>query len=440
MPFDLNSIDTVVILMMENRSFDHMLGYLSLPAVARSEVDGLKDDYEWRLKYANAFNNKSYYPFRLSDPNKKLVGDPPHERKNIAVQLGQPNPTYPMNGFVESFASFDPDANLPLVMSHFEADDLPSTDFFARNFAIFNRWFSSLPAGTQPNRLMAMSGYSKIDVNADLTLPEQDLVYDWLTARGIRWRVYHDGIPFFAMMPRMIPTILEGDKFKSYSQFRVDIKGEDTASFPQVIFIEPRYTDAPHIDPPADDHAPSPMSNGQKFLKRVYTDLISNPDRWSKSVLIVTYDEHGGFFDHVPPDQTVKTSPPPGENYPRFESTGVRVPAFVISPYVQPLTVVDGLHDHVSILKFLAQKFDGGHYSPEVDARPTSNMLEVFSPVQRVEIPYPDEDPAVGYTQDRLPDGPLPSAFDKALHSMQESDPEKTLQRFPDLVRGFTEP
>ena len=85
-------------------------------------------------------------------------------------------------------------------------------DFFARNYAICDRWFSSLPAGTQPNRLMSMSGFSMIDVNHDV-LPEQELVYDWLTAHGVNWRVYHQGIPFFTMMLKWVDEILLSNHF-----------------------------------------------------------------------------------------------------------------------------------------------------------------------------------------------------------------------------------
>ena len=81
-------------------------------------------------------------------------------------------------------------------MGYFTGTQAPVTDFFARNFAIYDHWFSSLPAGTQPNRLMApMSGLSKIDVN-QVPLPDQELVYDWLTQNGVRWRVYHQDMPF----------------------------------------------------------------------------------------------------------------------------------------------------------------------------------------------------------------------------------------------------
>src|SRR4029077_797287 len=109
-----------------------------------------------------------------------------------------------MDGFVTNYAAAKGANSLtapnpPPVMGYFTSAEAPVTSFFAEQYAVCERWHSSLPAGTQPNRLMAMSGYSLIDRN-QVPLPQQDLVYDWLSRRGVRWRVYHESMPFFAMM------------------------------------------------------------------------------------------------------------------------------------------------------------------------------------------------------------------------------------------------
>ena len=158
----LDGIDTIVYVMLENRSFDHLLGYLSLPPSGRADVEGLRADPAWQARYGGRFAH-------LTDAGQKLVTDPPHERPNIAVQLGAPaSGVYPMNGFVQSCPAIDPVTQSPLVMGYYLAEDVPVADFFARQFTVCDHWFASLPAGTQPNRLMAMSGYSDIDVNGDL--------------------------------------------------------------------------------------------------------------------------------------------------------------------------------------------------------------------------------------------------------------------------------
>jgi phospholipase C len=192
-------------------------------------------------------------------------------------------------------------------------------------FASANRWFAPVPTGTQPNRLMAMSGYTLNDVNQSLILPRQKLVYDWLAENNIRWRVYHQGIPFFMLMDGWHLKVLTDSHFRNFEDFQNDIATESDDSYPQVIFIEPRYADAPHIEAPTDDHPPTPIINGQHFLLKIYSDLLGNPDRWSRTVMIVTYDENGGFFDHVSPLPIV-TQPPTPNKYPAFLSTGPRVP------------------------------------------------------------------------------------------------------------------
>ncbi|MBV9214756.1 MAG: phospholipase, partial [Acidobacteria bacterium] len=243
MPSDLSLIKTIVVVMMENRSFDHMLGYLRLTGGAWSKVDGIRNDPDWIKQASSVYDNSLFPPFHLTDPYDLMRADPPHEREQIALQMGTPkNGVYSMNGFVSNYATVDSvkPGDSPPVMGYFGSDEVPVTDFLAQNFAICDHWFSSLPAGTQPNRLMSMSGYSHIDVN-HLVLPDQYLVYDWLTDHGVRWRVYHEGMPFFVMMPRWIPEILAGDHFRPFSQLWDDIQNEPPDEFPEVIFVEPMY-------------------------------------------------------------------------------------------------------------------------------------------------------------------------------------------------------
>jgi phospholipase C len=133
---------------------------------------------------------------------------------------------------------------------------------------------------------------------------------------------------------------------------------------PNVIFIEPEYTDGPHAHP-NDDHPPSGVANGQLLVADIYNTLIRNPARWANTALLVTYDEHGGFFDHVPP---LPISQPVAGF--QFNSSGVRVPALVVSPQVAPGSVFSGALDHTSILQLLADRFNPNQdYSASVGAR-----------------------------------------------------------------------
>jgi phospholipase C len=289
---------------------------------------------------------------------------------------------------------------------------------------------------------MSMSGISLIDVN-QTPLPDQTLVYDWLNQKKISWRVYHQGIPFFALMPKWIPAVLFDDHFRSFDQLQSDLVNTPPNQLPQVIFLEPTYQDAPHIRASTDDHAPQGVSNGQEFLMQVYNAVLANPPLWKSSLLIVDYDEHGGFFDHVvPPNLT--TSPPAGAKWSvPFKTLGVRVPAFVISPFVARGAVSHNLLDHTSVLKFLGEKFGGGSYSPEVDSRAVgslSHLLDFTNP--QFDPPAP---PALDtYLQTRPPispgvtvpptDTPLQQAFSDAVENMKLHGADASHPKFGPLL------
>jgi len=263
-----------------------------------------------------------------------------------------------------------------------------------------------------------MGGTTSIIDNAPLLLPNQPLVYDWLTERRVQWCAYQNGdyFPFFTLMPSWMDEIANSlvldtliphahPRFRRYRNFARDWLHEQ--NMPSVIFIEPEYTDGPHRQP-NDDHPPTGVTPGQAFLADIYGALTANSVRWSRTVLIVTYDEHGGFFDHVPPlnipARIVGHGPTPA-----FATTGVRVPGFIVSPLVDPATVYTGPLDHTSLLQFLAEKFASGVYSADVAERQLilsslSDALTRTAP--RTDIPPP---PAV---QVRAPGPPL--AFQRA--------------------------
>jgi phospholipase C len=242
---------------------------------------------------------------------------------------------------------------------------------------VCDHWFAALPLGTQANRLMAMGGQSSLVDNASVFLPEQPLVYDWLTEHGVPWCCYQSGdfMPFFSLMPKWLPEIVSSltldsvgirGRFRRFAKFGEHWKDAGT-DMPRVIFIEPEYTDGPHSDP-NDDHPPTGIAKGQAFLADIYNTLLANPARWAKTMMIVTYDEHGGFFDHVPPIamQTMVSGQ-------EFTTTGIRVPAFVISPQVTAGTVFSEPLDHTSMLQLLADACNpGGDYSAAVGSRQPS--------------------------------------------------------------------
>jgi phospholipase C len=452
-------VGTVFIVMMENRSFDHMLGHLH---ASNPEIDGIRrDDPEWLAAHSNKHAGETY-PLRQSrTPGEMLPGDPPHGRKAFELQLGAGEPSaFALDGFVANYAKAEERpridrAHPPAVMDWFDRDDVPVLSFLASQFRVCNRWHAALPAGTQPNKLMAMGGSTLLDHNQK-GLPNQRLVYDWLEDVGTPWRVYHDGMPFFAMMPNWAPVVGRDQPFRKFERFAADLAAADPASFPRVVFIEPCYTSNPQLGTANDDHAPNGIARGQAFLRKVYEAIAASP-LWSRSVTVITYDENGGFYDHVSPPAVV-TDPPPGANYQRFETLGVRVPAVIVSPYVRAGTVSNTLFDHTSILKLLGSLFGGQYgYEHPVNARPVGNAIDVLNnpggrPAPRMPrasagnafAAREELAPAGGRVPGTLPSDDLEISFQMALDEIRKTgDPEgkfsDLLAAFPPLTAGLPE-
>jgi phospholipase C len=441
-------IDTFVILMMENRSFDHMLGYLSLPAFgARGDVDGVTalDNPD----YANPrLNGRIAYPF-IAPGDDALTNDLPHERQEVAVQLAHAGAAggYVMNGFVKMYETYTATTGIidPPPMRIMTPPLIPVTSFLADEYLVCDRWHAPLPTSTHPNRLMALSGYSSIDKTGGL-LPDQDLVFDWLDRHDIRWRVYSAGLSMFMAIPKMWPWLLT-DRFRSASRLAYDVQHESNATFPQVIIVEPDYHDAPvHLSGHGNDnHPPLPVSFGEIFVKAVYEALTSNPARWAKTLLALHYDEHGGFFDHVPPLR-VPAAPPPGATYEMgpFTSTGPRVPALLISPYAPRRTAAHGFFDHTSVLQMFADRFDtsGAPYSEFVEARrqapdPIGSVTEALAPEARSDIPRIPDAPITGaaaLASVRPPQTHGQRSFAAAASAFAAARGQDALQKYPEIA------
>jgi phospholipase C len=152
---DLSRVQTVVIAMLENRSFDHILGHLGLPDSGHPLAGRIEGIQHAQVYYAH----DTYQPRPITSAS--LTPDPPHEREYIDMQIN--SIAGPMHGFVQSYRSAYSDADAARVMEYCTKGYLPSTEFLARNFAVCDNWFAPLPASTLPNRLMAMSGYALVD-------------------------------------------------------------------------------------------------------------------------------------------------------------------------------------------------------------------------------------------------------------------------------------
>lgn len=327
-------IKTVVVLIMENRSFDHVLGWLKR---YRPEIDGLTGSEFNRINASDPNSQK----FFATDDALFVDSDPGHSIQAIREQIfgsddASANPA-PMNGFVQQAESMGVGGMSKNVMSGFKPEVLPVYTELANEFAVFDKWFASVPASTQPNRFYVHSATShgaSSNVRKDLIhgFP-QKTIFDSLDENDLSFGIYFQNIPatlFFKSLRKLKHVV----KFHDYAlKFKLHAK---LGKLPNYAVIEQRYFDV-NLFPANDDHPSHDMALGQKFVKEVYEILRASP-QWKEMALLITYDEHGGFYDHVPTPVEGVPNPDgiigPDPWYFRFDRLGVRVPTFLISPWI----------------------------------------------------------------------------------------------------------
>ncbi|PON75779.1 Acid phosphatase [Parasponia andersonii] len=343
-PVTCSPIKTVVILVMENRSFDHMLGWMKR---LNPKIDGVDGSESNPLSTSDPtskrifFRNESHYV----DP------DPGHSFQAIRQQIfgsdknASADPP-PMNGFAQqAFAMDNTTAMSQAVMNGFDPDMVPVYKALVSEFAVFDRWFASVPSSTQPNRQFVHSGTS---AGATSNIPvlftkgyPQRTIFENLDEAGISFGVYYQSIPLTLFFENM-RKVKYNDNFLEYDvSFKRHAK---EGKLPGYTVVEQRYTDS-KAAPANDDHPSHDVYQGQMFVKEVYETLRFSP-QWNQTLFIVTYDEHGGFYDHVPTPVRGVPSPDgivgPKPFLFRFDRLGVRVPTIMVSPWIEKGTVVHG--------------------------------------------------------------------------------------------------
>ncbi len=449
-----SDIKTVILLMYENRSFDNMLGHLSFEGL-QPAAGGLTPPPN-QPKYANFYEGGVYHPF-VRPEDEQLSFDLPHEYNFVATQLtpgsnGQPA----MTGFVQAYAdSTGTDPNIQCdPLCFFSSKQVPITSFLAQTFCTCDNWFCPLPTSTQPNRTVAFCGQSAIYQTKLQDIPDTGNIFKWMDDNHITWGVYHDGFTFFALYLGLWDQIFLSGKFHPYEQLATDLKNNQQ---PQVIIVEPSYQDAPHIGPdhPNDNHPPLAVGWGEDFLRRTYQAATINPAVWANTLMVVYYDEHGGFYDHVPPpafDQVgtgnvAPASPfiPPDGGTPEpipYNTLGPRIPAILISPWVAPRTVMHGLYDHTSVLQLLAEVLTPGHaYSDAVTARAAQGIQSLSTALSATAShaapPPPPSDPigfsyaVVGENIATPPDNDMGRSLEAAALQMIAERPADVDRQFP---------
>lgn len=355
----IDKIEHVVVLILENHSFDQMLG--SLKAVY-PDLDG--------INHANKnTDDKGEDFFQVATNERQMLLDPHHEVLHVARQLKGNN-----GGFVLDFVKSQTDHVPPsearqYIMGYYPLDSLPALHALGRNFTICDQWFSSLPGPTWPNRFFALSGtcLGCVDMPGDgvsgADLPgffhqTQDTIFDRMNDAGINWKVYFHDIPQSWTMKKLRAPH-NAARYFYFRRFFEDARGAER-DFPQFSLIEPDYMGTEEND----DHPPHDIMKAEKLVADVYNALRGNEELWAKTLLVVFYDEHGGFYDHVSPpktatppdDHTAKIDDPDGPWTLKFDQFGVRVPAILASSWVGA-RVEKTLFDHTSVLQFVTKKW-----------------------------------------------------------------------------------
>lgn len=400
-------IKHVVVLMMENRSFDHLLGDYKKIDKACEGIDpskpapinkltldsGSKVDIAQQKEVADYFSLWAPPPPAPGlKPAKDSEGfDLGHEFDDVVTQLDVSRAaslTAPvLDGFAQN-AYKKARGDLKIYKTYAQSmaqramnyipfgdtpagDPLPAIQGLARNFTVCDRWFSAVPGPTWPNRFFAMLG----SCNGHLLMPDpqrgtvlsgiksliaqfrKESIFSLLRNNGHDVRIYSDGaIPLAAL-------VKGGRQHASIDDFKSDVRNQ---TLPELSWIEPSYgllNGA--LGPNVSHHPPEDVRFGDQFIGEVFNALSANQAVWNETLFVLLYDEHGGFYDHVVPPATVQTDTTADVPWPNpFTRLGVRVPAILASPWLKPglipwdkPQIADQHYDHTSLLAFLCDHF-----------------------------------------------------------------------------------
>jgi phospholipase C len=340
-------IEHFIVLMLENRSYDHMLG--ALPGDEHAGVPR-----GTRLFYRTHDGSPSWVPIVHGAPPDRFSPDPGHGFQAVDAQIYGAGPDRPadMRGFAQRYVSDHPRASRA-QMEHYATlygeGHLPVLQRLALEYGVCTHWFCSVPSATTPNRMFAHAGTSggATGPGAYYSCINGRMIFDALGDADQRaWRVYFHDLPHLWLAGDAW-TKAFGGHFQRIGAFARDVRDDRLATY---TFIEPQ-----HVIPPwSSQHPSAGVSHGEGLIARLYDTLVSNPRVFEKSLFLVVYDEHGGFYDHVIPpghpgwheqcpDIDYEVVRPDGvlakgrghEKGYAFDTLGPRVPAVVVSPWIE---------------------------------------------------------------------------------------------------------
>jgi phospholipase C len=399
----LDNLKHVVVLMMENRSFDHMLGGLKKKF---PKINGLNGD-----ESNPDVNNSSVKVRPDAVYQSQLDHDPDHHFPGVDLQIfgGPPGPgrVPNMQGFIKSYATQGAGGDSShAIMDYFAPEKIPTLTTLATEYAVFNGWFSSIPGPTICNRAFAHYGTSFGNVDMNLFLIPASIraripsIYQRMQQAGQSAKLYYYDQPSSTM--EIVNLLMDQSLFGTYDQFVAACRD---GSLPQYSFIEPNYKD--HPGPGGgqllanDQHPDHHVLAGDRFIAGVYNEIRIKPDLWKSTALLIVYDEHGGLYDHVvppacTPDGFTASPVATGTGFEfKFDRLGIRVPAILVSPYIARGTVVPGTEDpanqrifeHASIPATVSKQFLPGNDKGTKREQQAETFLDLLGEEMR-----PDDD------------------------------------------------
>jgi len=375
-------IKHVVVLMLENRSFDHLIGFMradnpNIFGLAGSEInyqDPNNSLSPQRVGKATSFTMPFDPGHEFTDVQFQLYGPKNLSSANSSPTPNSPTDPAPMNGFLFSaLHTAQQEKDALRIMECFQPGQVTVLSALIREFALFNFWHSSLPGPTWPNRFFvhaATSGGLTDSPDDERIIAgfsfQNGTVYERLSNARKEWRIYHDGLPQSAGIDSLRLEFITPftTNFRRMDDFADDVESGD---LPEYTFIEPNYDTGNNYVNGNSMHPVNDIRKGELLIKLVY-ETIRNSGLWDKVMLVVTFDEHGGFYDHVSPPVAVPTGDDTRYTNPKhpfaFNRLGVRVPAVVVSAYTQRGAVIGTdtnnaatRFDHTSILATVSKLF-----------------------------------------------------------------------------------
>jgi phospholipase C len=334
-------IDTIVVVMMENRSFDHLLQ--NLPAFGQPDAEVAPDGV------TNPDSDGTPRPrYHLSE---LCFDDTSHGWTDVHTEWDAGK----MDGFVVANNHNDSaTADGKRAMGYYTEQDLPFVYSLANTFALADRNFSSVVGPTFPNREYLYAATSFGHIGNDLFQDEMPTIFQELSAAKVDWRIYYTDLPgafiFLGTLTKFFDNVSKTDHY--FADAAAGMLG-------QLNFVDPKLGVGSASR--NDFHPPGDVQVGEKWLSDVVQALMQSP-QWPHAALIVTFDEHGGIYDHVPPPKAcapdgIAPILGNGDVAGDFAQYSVRVPLIVVSPYAKPHFVSHTVYDHTSITRFIETRF-----------------------------------------------------------------------------------